>query len=187
MVSKFQHRTMLLFAALIVVVTVAALTLSACADDVKDPSGIGVPNGLFATASLEASVLSFYYFDGYSTHRSYIDDVEVIQEVLERLESVNVIVAPSLPLEHIGVPIFGLEIDDIWGGTLSFAWANEYWIFHDGPVFFHDFDFAQLRFNYPWIEKDELPGFAIPNMDFLAEDRDWNTDPLPSGAENIIP
>ena len=163
MIKKYPFKTLFFLCLLIF-----ALVLSSC--------GRTTSNGLMDGASPATSALEFFYFDGDTLRSSLLFERELIEEILEKLDSVPASRASDWSLEDITLPLYGFQIGGQDGWGLYVAWSNGYWITGDGNAYTFDFDFEVLN-DYPWEHIRNFPSFSsFPNARFLTKDESgWNS------------
>lgn len=157
------------------------LSLTACG---------GGGNELFAEASPDSSVMSFYYFDGSAGYSDWISDTDKEREILAELSRVNAKPVDGWTPDSVTYPMYGVAIGTGDGMGLSMLWTNGYLITRTGEVYKFDYDFAATMDSLEWgNEWTREPGMdsrnsigdvsAMPNDRYLAlYDGQWNADYL---------
>ena len=151
---------------------VLLLTLASAAITTSCTSSVS--NGLMDEAATRTSALEFSYFDGDIVSRYLLFDQDSIDQVMERLDSVQASRVTNWSLDDITLPIYGLSIADKSGYMLNVAWSNGYWITREGNVYTFDFDFETLR-DYSCRSRDSINFSHFPNAQLLTKDENgWN-------------
>ena len=162
----------------VIFILMFVLVLSSC--------GRTASNGLMDDASPETSALEFFYFDGDTVRSSFLFERSLVEEVLEKLDSVPASRARDWSLEDVTLPLYGFQIGDVSGWGLYVAWSNGYWITREGHAYTFDFDFETLNV-YPWEHSRTFPSFSgFPNARLLTKDENgWNSTLL-SPADSFL-
>ena len=171
MIVLLVKRVKLLYFLKILASVLFVLNVTSCAKDTNLFS-----NNLLGGSSSNANSLWFYHYNGENIYQYFVQDDILVQEILDKLDSIPIIIAESWSLDNIALPIYGLGVVGEDGWMVYSAWSNGYWITQDGFVYEFEFDFKTLE-KQNWMDEIILTSFSMfPNARLLTEENGrWNT------------
>lgn len=167
---------------LVIMLLFSTLFVSACGNTsnqniLKIPEeNVGVGNDFMESASPTSSALSFYKYDGKKVIHYTMFNNPKEQEILDEIQSIDVVEAENWTLDQIKYPVYGLNIGGKDGFTVFGAWCNGYWITQEGKAYQFEFDFNNLEKEYKWDLEEEFNSVSIfPCVRHLCQKADeWN-------------
>lgn len=174
-------------ALILVSMLLCSLVFSACMAD--DKEGYLAPNNLMEGASPSTSALSLTIYDGVEAKQYHMFDSSHVRSILGALDEVPVKEAQDFQTENISYPIYGLEIGDTEGWTISACWSNGYWITDKGQVFHFDYDFSKLAQADAWQFSNSYESInVVPCAYWLCQaSGQWNTKLMTVAEEATAP
>lgn len=165
--------------------------ISACGSSRKQEAleipeeNVGVGNEFMENASPTTSSLSFYKYDGKKVIHYTMFNNPKEQEILDKIQSVDVVEVENWTLDQIKFPVYGLDIGGQDGFTVFGAWCNGYWITQEGKAYQFEFDFENIEKNYEWDLEEEYDSVNIfPCIRHLCQKEDnWNKKMMDSAEK----
>ena len=174
----------------VLIVLSAVLFLSAGCIQITAKTETKTENsGIFRGMTLDDASLIFCYAEDQTSARSMImyshDDMK--QKFIKELSTVKAEPVNNWSLEDVTWPIYGFSLMDAERFERAFAWSNGILYTYDGKKYKFDFDFANVRETYPFMESTDsryLSGFPCAQQFMLDGDR-WNTEFMSPGLEPL--
>ena len=153
--------------------------ISACGNknDMEIPEqNVGIGNDFVENASPSTSALIFYKYDGKKVISYTMFNNSKEQELLDKIQNIDVVEDENWKLNQIKYPVYGLEIGGQDGMTVFGAWSNGYWITQEGKVYQFELDFESIEKDYEWDLEEEFDSVSIlPCVRYLCQREDaWN-------------
>ena len=150
---------------------------------------LAAPNELMGNASAENSAFMFYAFDGETVLSKIVfQSASHRQDIIDELLSVPAARVTGWTLDHITLPIYGIEMGTTCGHGMRAAWSNGFWITQTGDVYRFDFDFEGFIERQLWeIPRNDINFAWFPNAVHLTRDAEGWRDTLLTPAAELNP